>query len=171
MVEREQIVYHETQPMKRWILYLVGVVITLIVTSLLLIGQFLPSFLPWLAPPLIIGAILLLLGAITFRRLFIEVTDTHLSFGFGWLRKRLPLPAIKSVEARPYLFCRFVGWGFRYDLRDTFGYVAQSGMGIEVQTKNRWRYFVTTGRADHLVKIIKGMTKRTSSCNKQAAKQ
>ena len=85
MVEREQIVYHETQPMKRWILYTVGAVIALIGTSLLLIGRFFPSFLPWLAPPLIIGAILLILGAITFRRLFIEVTDTHLSFGFGWL--------------------------------------------------------------------------------------
>ena len=166
MAEREQIIYHETQPMKGWILYSVGVAITLIATSLLLIGQFLPNFLPWLAPPLLAAVFFLLFGVLTFRRLFIEVTNTHLSFGFGWLRKRLPLPAIKSVEARPYLFCRFVGWGFRYDLRNTFGYLAQSGMGIEVQTKNRWRYFVTTGRADYLVKMISGMTMRPSLRNK-----
>jgi hypothetical protein len=91
----------------------------------------------------------------TFRRLSIELTDADISFGFALLRKRLRWQDIESVQEAPYLFSRFIGWGIRYDMRGTFGFIARSGMGVQIQTRQRWRYFISTDHPQTLLDIAR----------------
>jgi len=142
--------------MKRWVVLSLFVAMGFTVAACFSIEALIPQIpLVW---PVLVGAgiiLLLLLIALTFRRLSIVATDSHLSFGFGPFRKRLPWNEIRNVSPEPYLFTRFIGWGIRWDGRDTFAFAAQSGMGIEIQTRKRWRYFVTTDQPQTLIELAR----------------
>jgi len=153
MKTSKAVLYREYQPMKRWILRLLALAIgsaSLLVVVLVLLWPHLPT---WLVVVMIAAVLALIAATFTFRRLSIEVTETGISFGFGFVRTRLRWKEIESIKPEPYLFSRFIGWGVRYDLRNTFAYVAQSGMGVELQTRKRWRYFFTTERPQKLVEL------------------
>ncbi|MDZ7273689.1 MAG: hypothetical protein ONB48_09330 [candidate division KSB1 bacterium] len=149
------VLYREHQPMKRWIMRLLMLAVAFasaFLLALMLLGPHLPG---WVIALLLLPVLGLAVATFTFRRLSIEVTETGIAFGFGFVRTRLRWQEIESVAPQPYLFTRFVGWGVRYDLRDTFAFVAQSGMGIELKTRKRWRYFITTDRPQELVDLVR----------------
>ena len=139
--------------MKGWIMLLLLIAVAFSLLALVLLLLLLPGMPMW--PKIILAAVIvfLLLSALIFRRLSIVLTEADISFGFGPLRRRLRWREIQSIKPEPYLFTRFIGWGIRYDLRDTFAFIAQSGMGVELKSKNRWRYFITTDDPEKLVKL------------------
>ncbi len=153
-MERRRILYREKQPMVSWVIILLlfafgsNVIVLLLLLSL-------PQMPLW--PKALLAAVLIALSVMitTFRRLSIELTDTDISFGFALLRKRLRWQDIESVQEAPYLFSRFIGWGFRYDMRGTFGFIARSGMGVQIQTRRRWRYFISTDHPQTLLDIAR----------------
>ena len=153
-MERRRILYREKQPMVSWVIILLVFAFgsNLIVLLLLLS---LPQMPLW--PKVLLAAVLMALSVMitTFRRLSIELTDADISFGFALLRKRLRWQDIESVQEAPYLFSRFIGWGFRYDMRGTFGFIARSGMGVQIQTRPRWRYFISTDHPQTLLDIAR----------------
>jgi len=159
-MERRRILYREKQPMVSWVIILLVFAFgsNLIVLLLLLS---LPQMPLW--PKVLLAAVLMALSVMitTFRRLSIELTDADISFGFALLRKRLRWQDIESVQEAPYLFSRFIGWGFRYDMRGTFGFIARSGMGVQIQTRpkgllsRRWRYFISTDHSQTLLDIAR----------------
>jgi len=58
-----------------------------------------------------------------FSALEIEVTDAHVEARFRALaRKKLTWAEIASVEAAPYRFTEFWGWGLRWSLRGNEAY-------------------------------------------------
>lgn len=153
-MESRRILYRETQPMVSWVIFvlLFALMANLAVLLLLASIQQIPLW-----PKLLLVAVMLALSAMiwTFRRLSIELTETDISFGFALLRKRLRWQEIASVQEAPYLFSRFIGWGFRYDMRGTFGFIARSGMGVQIQTRQRWRYFISTAHPQALLDIAR----------------
>lgn len=157
------VLYREYQPMKRWILRLLALAIVSSSLLILVLVILWPHPATWLVVLMIAAVLALIAATFTFRRLSIEVTEAGISFGFGFVRTRLRWKEIESVKPEPYLFSRFIGWGVRYDLRNTFAYVAQSGMGVELQTRKRWRYFFTTERPQKLVELSQGRINQTAS--------
>lgn len=154
-MENRRILYRETQPMVTWVILVLLFVLVANFAVFLLLAS-LPQIPFW--PKLLLAAVVLALSGMiwTFRRLSIELTDAGISFGFALLRKRLRWQDIENVEETPYLFSRFVGWGFRYDMRGTFGFIARSGMGVQIQTRQRWRYFISTAHPQTLLEIARG---------------
>ncbi len=160
MKKRRHILYRETQPMVLWvILLLIFVFGSNLAVLLLLISV--PQVPLW--PKLLLSAVILALSIMiwTFRRLSIELTEADISFGFALIRKRLRWQDIESIAEEPYLFSRFWGWGLRYDMRGTFGFIARSGMGVQIQTRNRWRYFISTNQPRVLLDIAKTQIRQT----------
>jgi hypothetical protein len=160
--QERHILYRESQPMASWImLLLLFVFLSNLAVLLLLISV---SHLP-LWPKLLLAAVILALSAMIwmFRRLSIELTESDISFGFALIRRRLRWQDIESIEEVPYLFSRFLGWGVRYDMRGTFGFIARSGMGVQIQTRQRWRYFISTERPHLLLDIAKAQLKHTQN--------
>lgn len=154
MKKQQTILYQEIQPMVSWvILLLVFALISNLAVLLFLISV--PTVPLW--PKLLLAAVMLGLTMIIwmFRRLSIVLTDSEISFGFALIRKRLQWQDIQNVQEEPYLFSRFWGWGIRYDLRGTFGYIARSGMGVQIQTRRRWRYFISTDRPQTVLGIAR----------------
>jgi hypothetical protein len=160
--QRRHVLYRESQPMASWImLLLLFVFVSNLAVLLLLISV--PQVPLW--PKLLLAAVLLALSIMiwTFRRLSIELTDAGISFGFALIRKRLRWQDIKSIEETPYLFSRFWGWGVRYDMRGTFGFIARSGMGVQIQTRQRWRYFISTNQPHLVLDIAKAQIRHTQN--------
>jgi hypothetical protein len=160
MKPRRNILYREAQPMVSWVmLLLIFIFISNLAVLLLLMSV--PLVPLW--PKLLLAAVMLALTImiVTFRRLSIELTDADISFGFALIRKRLRWRDIESVQEVPYLFSRFIGWGVRYDMRGTFGFIARSGMGVQIQTRNRWRYFISTDHPQTLLNIAQAQIQRT----------
>jgi hypothetical protein len=158
MKKRRHILYRENQPMVSWVMLLLLFVFGSNLAVLLLLIS-VPQVPLW--PKLLLAAVILTLSMMiwTFRRLSIQLTDADISFGFALLRKRLRWQDIESIEEAPYLFSRFWGWGFRYDWRGTFGFIARSGMGVQIQTRRRWRYFISTDQPHLLLNIAKAQLK------------
>jgi hypothetical protein len=154
MKKRRHILYRENQPMVSWVMLLLLFVFGSNFAVLLLLIS-VPQVPLW--PKLLLAAVILTLSMMiwTFRRLSIQLTDTDISFGFALLRKRLRWQDIESIEEAPYLFSRFWGCGLRYDMRDTIGFIARSGMGVQIQTRQRWRYFISTDQPHLLLNIAK----------------
>lgn len=159
MNRRPHILYRENQPMVSWVILLLLFVFVSNLAVLLLLRS-VPQ-LPWW-PQVLLAAVMLALSVMiwTFRRLSIELTETEISFGFALIRKRLRWQDIESIQEEPYLFSRFIGWGIRYDMRGTFGFIARSGMGVQIQTRQRWRYFISTNHPQELLNIAKTQLKQ-----------
>jgi hypothetical protein len=159
MKKRQNILYRESQPMVSWVIILLIFVLGSNLAVLLLLVS-VPAVPLW--PKLLLAAVILIIAGMiwTFRRLSIKLTDADISFGFALIRTRLPWQEIESVQEEPYLFSRFWGWGLRYDLRGTIGYIARSGMGVQIQTHRRWRYFISTDRPHVLLDTARAQIKR-----------
>jgi hypothetical protein len=166
MRKQHTILYRESQSMVSWVIILLIFAFGSNLAVLLLLIS-VPEVPLW--PKLLLAAVILALAVITwtFRRLSIELTDSDISFGFALIRKRLRWQEIESVHEEPYLFSRFLGWGIRYDLRGTFGYIARSGMGVQIQTRRGWRYFISTGRPQTLLDIARIQIKQAQSATQQ----
>jgi hypothetical protein len=166
MKQKKNILYRESQSMVSWaILLLLFAFGSNVAVLLLLISV--PEVPLW--PKLLLAAVILALGGMTwtFRRLSIEVTDSGISFGFALIRKRLRWQEIESVHEEPYLFSRFWGWGLRYDMRGTIGYIARSGMGVQIHTRRRWRYFISTNQPQTILDIARAQIRRAQGAGQR----
>jgi len=154
------VLYRENQPMVSWVIFLLLFVFISNLAVLLLLAS-LPHVPLW--PKLLLVAVMLALSLmiVTFRRLSIELTDAGISFGFALLRKHLRWQDIQDIQEKPYFFSRFVGWGIRYDMRGTFGFIARSGMGLQIQTR-RWRYFISTDHPQRVLDIARAQMRQAS---------
>jgi hypothetical protein len=162
MKPRRNILYCERQPMVSWVILLLWFVFASNFAILLLLAS-VPQVPLW--PKLLLAAVMLALAIMiwTFRRLSIELTEADIAFGFALIRKRLRWQDVASIQEEPYLFSRFIGWGVRYDMRGTFGFIARSGMGVQIQTRQRWRYFISTDRPQTLLNIARAQIQRAQT--------
>ncbi len=99
-------------------------------------------------------------AVVTFRRLTIAVSDTEVRFGFGVLRKSIPLERIRAWEPKRYNWLVYGGWGIRFALggRRAWSVPGMAG-GVELTvaegTRVR-RYFVSSRCPERLAEAVEG---------------
>lgn len=98
---------------------------------------------------LTVSTAILLVVALIFRSLTIEISESDLAwyFGFGWPRKRVPLSEIASVE--PIQISFWNGWGIHYTphgwLYNVSGYGA-----VAITLRNGKRFCLGTDEPEEL---------------------
>ena len=101
-----------------------------------------------------------MLVLLSFRRLRIQVGDTAVRFGFGVLRKSLPLEAIQGCEAKRYRWLTYGGWGIRFALGGRRAWSlpgVPAGVELTVAEGTRVRrYFVSSRSPELLAAAIAG---------------
>jgi hypothetical protein len=118
--------------------------------------QFTPVIRAVMVSVILLDIILLM----TFSSLKITVADGMLSFGFGKLRRKFPLEKIESAEPSEYSFLNYFGYGIRYGLDHTQGYIPRGGKGIILKIKGeRLKYFISTSEPEALIAALRLKTK------------
>lgn len=97
---------------------------------------------------------------VSFRRLSIAVSDEEVRFGFGVLRKSIPVEAIRACEAKRYNWLAYGGWGLRFALggRRAYSMPGVAG-GVEItvaEGKRVRRYFVSSRYPERLAEAVRG---------------
>lgn len=114
--------------------------------------QFTPVIRAVMASVILLDIILLM----TFASLKITVEDGMLRFGFGKLRRKFPLEKIESAEAAEYSFLNYFGYGIRYGLDGTQGYIPRGGKGILLKIKGeKLKYFISSGEPEALIAALR----------------
>lgn len=116
----------------------------------------------------ILGFVLLLdiFFIINFYQMRTIVTEDKLIFGFGVLKRELPLENIDEVIVEKFIFNRYMGYGIRTGRDRSVGYVARSGNGVRIKVKNQKDLYITSDNAEHLKTMIEtARGKRTASGN------
>ena len=54
--------------------------------------------------------------AVVFSRLQVEVNAVRVTWSFGPFRKSFPVEQVAAVQAEPYRWLKFGGWGIRYGI-------------------------------------------------------
>ncbi len=103
---------------------------------------------------------LMVFAIITFRYLKIVVGDGQVRFGFGLIRKSIPLERIKSYEAKRYNWLIYGGWGIRFSLGGRSAWSVPGvpeGVELTVEEGRRVRrYFVSSRYAVRLAEAVGG---------------
>jgi hypothetical protein len=103
---------------------------------------------------------LMVFAVVTFRHLTIAVSDDEVRFGFGVLRKSIPLERIQGCEPKRYKWLTYGGWGIRFALggRRAWSVPGVAG-GVELtvaEGKRVRRYFVSSRYPERLAEALEG---------------
>lgn len=140
--------YEEEQPTQRWVM-IVAWCAAGFASAVLIAASFI-SGIPLLLRLISVVVLPIAIFSVwNFRRLRILATTEAITFGFGVFRWRLRWQEIVRVDARPYIFLRFLGWGIRLDFRGTIGFIARTSMGVQLETR-RLKYFISTNHPQAL---------------------
>jgi hypothetical protein len=95
---------------------------------------------------------------VTFRRLTIAISDDEVRFGFGVLRKSIPLERIQACEPKRYKWLTYGGWGIRFALggRRAWSVPGVAG-GVELtvaEGRRVRRYFVSSRYPELLAESV-----------------
>ncbi len=103
---------------------------------------------------------LMVFAVVTFRRLTIAVSEEDVRFGFGVLRKSIPLARIRAWEPKRYNWLLYGGWGLRLGFGGRRAYSipgVREGVELTVEEGKRVRrYFVSSRCPERLVEAVKG---------------
>ena len=105
--------------------------------------------------PVTLGvAVLLVIIAVLFSTLTVEVTDGELSFHFGpgFWRKRVALSEVKAVT--PTESSWWEGWGIRFTFRGML-YNVSGTNAVEIELRSGKRFRIGTDEPEALVQAIR----------------
>ena len=100
-------------------------------------------------PEIIVAPALLLVLALLFRSLTIQISDTRLLwyFGWGWPRRSVPLAEIASVE--PIRISFWNGWGVHYTPRGWL-YNVSGFNAVAIKLRNGKQFCLGTDEPEEL---------------------
>ncbi len=106
--------------------------------------------------PVLVGVALMDVAVLwLFRIMQIKITDKYVSFGFYFLKKTINFDNIDKVEIEDFKFSNYYGYGIRYGLNNTVGYVPCGGRGIKLTVKSEKRkYFFICNKVEEAAKIL-----------------
>jgi hypothetical protein len=148
----EKVVYRETSYFGAWlwlmVLSLVGLYIAVT------IGAMVKGLSGWYVFFGVV-AVLLLVLFINFWRLEFVITETHVTFGFGLVKKSFKRSDIISCEPFELKFSNYLGYGIRYGLDRTVAYNTRNGDGIKLVIRGVKRpYVVSVKNSGYISKIL-----------------
>jgi len=111
-------------------------------------------------PSMLVALAVLVAAMGIFQRLRIAVTDERVEFGFGILRRSLPLASIQSCEVKRYNWLPYGGWGIRFSTGGRRAY-SMPGVprGVEItvaQGRKVRRYFVSSTQPERFASSLSG---------------
>ena len=109
------------------------------------------------------AAILVVVGYVFWRMRFVELEfgPEGAAFGFGGLRRRVPLERIESAEPEAYSVARYMGWGYRFGWtpRDRAYSVIGWPRGVRLvfddERNRRWTIFLVSRDPEAAVAALK----------------
>ena len=130
-----------------------------------LLGYLLVSETADIPPVLMVLGIVVVYGMTSvFGRLTISITESVFSVGFGFLKHRIEIGNIDYVEARQMPWWKYGGFGVRFGLDWSVGYVMNYGRGVRVVPKRGRVLFISTKRPDAVVeKLVELMGAKVGS--------
>lgn len=99
-------------------------------------------------------AILLILANFAFLK--IEITEQELGFGYGIIKKKFKRAEVLSCEPFQIKFRDYWGYGIRYGINKTTGWITRSGAGVRIKIRDKKRdYVLSTDHADEICAFLK----------------
>ena len=93
----------------------------------------------------------------TFRKLRIIISDTHLTAGFGFIKHVLRIDNIELVEATKAPWYMYGGFGIRFGWDWSVGYIQNWRRGVRVVPKRGRVLYFSSNRPDEIEKIFQNL--------------
>ncbi len=105
---------------------------------------------------ILFSIILLILFVITFSFFYLnfKITNTYIKFGFGIFTRKINKDDIDSIfieNSKNY----FASFGIAVTKKKIYGFVAKSGDGLLINTKNNIKYFISLNDPEKAMCILK----------------
>lgn len=125
------IVYREEVPLTQWAIIMIGIFITILTPTILLeaLAVYIEPRTLWFYIIMDLFFIIILLN---FRKLVIEIDQTHLVARFGVIRKKIKLGTILSCQPINATLSVYTGMGIRYGGDGSLAYLPSLGDAVKL---------------------------------------
>ena len=96
----------------------------------------------------VFGLIIVYVISSIFGTMTIRITKSTLTVGFGFIKHRIELNNIDKVEVRRYPWWKYGGFGIRFGLDWSVGYIQNYKQGILIVPISGRKLFFSTNRAE-----------------------
>ena len=153
-LDSDEVVYRETVYFGAWlwimVLGLVGLYIAIAVGAII-------KNMSWLYIIFGVLAVAILALLVNFWRLVFIITETHVTFGFGLIKRSFKRSDIISCEPFQLMFSNYLGYGIRLGLDKTIAYNTRNGDGVKLVIKGAKRpYVVSVNNSGYVCKVLSG---------------
>jgi hypothetical protein len=97
---------------------------------------------------------LIVFVVMTFRKLRITISDTHLTVGYGFIKHVLSLDNIESVEAVKAPWYMYGGFGIKFGWDWRVGYIQNWKRGVRVVPKRGRVLYFSSNRPNEIERIF-----------------
>lgn len=108
--------------------------------------------------------VLLVFVWMTFRKLRIIISDTHLTAGFGFIKHVLRIDNIESDEATKAPWYMYGGYGIRFWGDWSVGYIQNWRREVRVVPKRGRVLYFSSNRPDEIEKIFQDLKNDARKC-------
>lgn len=97
---------------------------------------------------------------LNFRRLLFEVTESHVRFGFGLIKKEFLRSDITFCEPYELTFKNYLGYGIRFGRDGTVAYNTRNGKGVKMVVNGQKKpYVVSVDDPEHVCGLLQQATR------------
>lgn len=146
--------YFEEVPVHTAVQYLLFIVLGLMAYLTTIVPRGIPTNI------LSMVIVLIIIVGMTFRKLRITISDTHLTVGYGFIKHVLRSDNIESVEVTKAPWYLYGGLGIRFGWDWSVGYIQNWRRGIRVVPKSGRVLFFSSNKPDEIKKILQDRTRR-----------
>ncbi|MBK5092973.1 MAG: hypothetical protein JJE48_05600 [Actinobacteria bacterium] len=156
--ETEVVVYRESIGYGIWLFLLLTLLFGIFI-AVLVIDLVRPISRLYLIFP-ITCILLFALVYLNFRRLLFEVTESHVRFGFGLIKKEFLRSDITFCEPYELTFKNYLGYGIRFGRDGTVAYNTRNGKGVKMVVNGQKKpYVVSVDDPEHVCGLLQQATR------------
>ena len=102
----------------------------------------------------VFGILVVYIVSSIFGQLSIRITKSVITVGFGFIKHTIALDNIEYIEVKRFPWWKYGGFGVRFGLDWSVGYITNYKPGILVAPKRGRKLFFSTNNADELVEKL-----------------
>jgi hypothetical protein len=103
--------------------------------------------------------ILFIIILVNFRRLTIEIDQTHIVASFGLIRKKIRLDSIISCEPINATFRVYTGMGIRYGGDGSLAYLPVLGDAVKLNIRDARPFVFSTRNQKTVIEVVRQLNK------------
>lgn len=105
----------------------------------------------------VLGLIIVYIVSSIFGTMTIRITEEVLTVGFGFIKHTIALDNIEYVEMRKFPWWKYGGFGIRFGLDWSVGYIQNYNPGILITPVRGRRFFFSTNRGEIIEQTLREM--------------